>query len=59
LLKARREELDKSRSSLGKSVDEQGHLIDGIVADIRKLENVGDLTIMEDSALAYSEKLQD
>ena len=59
LLKARREELDKSRNSLGKSVDEQGHLIDGIVADIRKLENVGDLTIMEDSALAYSEKLQD
>lgn len=59
LLKARREELDKSRDSLGKSVDEQGHLIDGIVADIRQLENVGDLTIMEDSTQAYSQKLQD
>lgn len=59
LLKARREELDKSRNSLGKSVDEQGHLIDGIVADIKQLENVGDLTIMEDSTKAYSQKLQD
>lgn len=59
LLKARREELDKSRNSLGKSVDEQGHLIDGMVADIRKLENAGDLTIMEDSTKAYSQKLQD
>lgn len=59
LLKARREELDKSRDSLGKSVDEQGHLIDGIVADIRQLEDVGDLTIMEDSTQAYSQKLQD
>lgn len=59
LLKARREELDKSRNSLGKSIDEQGHLIDGIVADIKQLENVGDLTIMEDSTKAYSQKLQD
>lgn len=59
LLKARREELDKSRDSLGKSVDKQGHLIDGIVADIRQLEDVGDLTIMEDSTIAYSQKLQD
>lgn len=59
LLKARREELDKSRNSLGKSVDEQGHLIDGMVADIRKLENAGDLAIMENSTLAYSQKLQD
>lgn len=59
LLKARREELDKARGSLGKSVDEQGHLIDGIVADIKQLENVGDLTIMEDSTIAYSQKLQD
>lgn len=59
LLKARREELDKSRNSLGKSVDEQGHLIDGIVADIKQLEDVGDLTIMEDSTKAYSQKLQD
>ena len=59
LLKARREELNKSRDSLGKSVDEQGHLIDGIVADIKQLENVGDLTIMEDSTIAYSQKLQD
>lgn len=59
LLKARREELDKSRNSLGKSVDEQGHLIDGMVADIRKLENAGDLTIMGNSTLAYSQKLQD
>ena len=59
LLKARREELDKSRNSLGKSVDEQDHLIDGMVADIRKLENAGDLTIMEDSTKAYSQKLQD
>lgn len=58
LLKARREELDKSRNSLGKSVDEQGHLIDGMVADIRKLENAGDLAIMENSTLAYSQKLQ-
>ena len=59
LLKARREELDKSRDSLGKSVDEQGNLIDGIVADIKQLEDVGDLTIMEDSTKAYSQKLQD
>lgn len=59
LLKARREELDKARDSLGKSVDEQGHLIDGIVADIKQLEDVGDLTIMEDSTIAYSQKLQD
>ena len=59
LLKARREELDKSRDSLGKSVDKQGHLIDGIVADIKQLEDVGDLTIMEDSTIAYSQKLQD
>ncbi len=59
LLKARREELYKARDSLGKSVDEQGHLIDGIVADIRQLEDVGDLTIMEDSTQAYSQKLQD
>ena len=58
LLKARREELDKSRDSLGKSVDEQGNLIDGIVADIKQLEDVGDLTIMEDSTKAYSQKLQ-
>ena len=58
LLKARREELDKSRNSLGKSVDEQGNLIDGIVADIKQLEDVGDLTIMEDSTKAYSQKLQ-
>ena len=59
LLKARREELNKSRDSLGKTVDEQNHLTDGIVADIRKLEDVGDLTIMEDSAKAYSQKFQD
>ena len=59
LLKARREELDKSRDSLGKSIDEQGNLIDGIVADIKQLEDVGDLTIMEDSTKAYSQKLQD
>lgn len=59
LLKARREELNKARDSLGKSVDEQGHLIDGIVADIKQLEDVGDLTIMEDSTIAYSQKLQD
>lgn len=59
LLKARREELNKSRDSLGKTVDEQNHLTDGIVADIRKLEDVGDLTIMEDSTIAYSQKLQD
>lgn len=59
LLKARREELDKARGSLGKSVDKQGHLIDGIVADIKQLEDVGDLTIMEDSTIAYSQKLQD
>ena len=59
LLKARREELYKSRDSLGKSVDEQGHLIDGIVADIKQLEDVGDLTIMEDSTIAYSQKFQD
>lgn len=58
LLKARREELDKSRDSLGKSVDEQGNLIDGIIADIKQLEDVGDLTIMEDSTKAYSQKLQ-
>lgn len=58
LLKARREELDKSRDSLGKSVDEQGNLIDGIVADIKQLEDIGDLTIMEDSTKAYSQKLQ-
>lgn len=58
LLKARREELDKSRDSLGKSVDDQGNLIDGIVADIKQLEDVGDLTIMEDSTKAYSQKLQ-
>lgn len=59
LLKARREELYKARDSLGKSVDKQGHLIDGIVADIKQLEDVGDLTIMEDSTIAYSQKLQD
>lgn len=59
LLKARREELEKSRDSLGKTVDKQGHLIDGIVADIKQLENVGDLTIMEDSTIAYSQKSQD
>lgn len=59
LLKARREELEKSRDSLGKTVDKQGHLIDGIVADIKQLENVGDLTIMEDSTIAYSQKFQD
>lgn len=59
LLKIRREELDKSRDSLGKTVDKQGHLIDGIVADIKQLEDVGDLTIMEDSTIAYSQKLQD
>lgn len=59
LLKARREELNNARDSLGKSVDKQGHLIDGIVADIKQLEDVGDLTIMEDSTIAYSQKLQD
>lgn len=59
LLKARREELEKSRDSLGKTVDKQGHLTDGIVADIKQLENVGDLTIMEDSTIAYSQKFQD
>lgn len=59
LLKARREELDNARDSLGKSVDKQGHLIDGIVADIKQLEDVGDLTIMEDSTIAYSQKLKD
>ena len=59
LLKARREELSKSRDSLGKSADKQGHLIDGIVADIKQLEDVGDLTIMEDSTIAYSQKFQD
>ena len=59
LLKARREELDKTRDSLGKNVDEQGHLTDGIVADIKQLEDVGDLTIMEDSTIAYSQKLKD
>ena len=59
LLKARREELEKSRDSLGKTVDKQGHLIDGIVADIKQLEDVGDLTIMEDSTIAYSQKFQD
>lgn len=59
LLKARREELDKARDSLGKNVDKQGHLTDGIVADIKQLEDVGDLTIMEDSTIAYSQKLKD
>lgn len=59
LLKTRREELNKARDSLGKSVDKQGHLIDGVVADIKQLEDVGDLTIMEDSTIAYSQKLQD
>ena len=59
LLKARREELSKSHDSLGKSADKQGHLIDGIVADIKQLEDVGDLTIMEDSTIAYSQKFQD
>ena len=59
LLKARREELYKARDSLGKSVDKQGHLTDGIVADIKQLEDVGDLTIMEDSTIAYSQKFQD
>ena len=59
LLKVRREELEKSRDSLGKTVDKQGHLTDGIVADIKQLENVGDLAIMEDSTIAYSQKLQD
>lgn len=59
LLKARREELDKANKSLGVSTDEQGELIEGLVSDIKKLENVGDLTIMEDSAKAYSQKLQD
>lgn len=59
LLKARREELDKANKSLGVSTDEQGRLIEGLVSDIKELENVGDITIMEDSAKAYSQKLQD
>jgi DNA repair exonuclease SbcCD ATPase subunit len=59
LLKARREELDKANKSLGVSTDEQGRLIEGLVSDIKELENVGDTTIMEDSAKAYSQKLQD
>ena len=59
LLKARREELDKANKSLGVSTDKQGRLIEGLVSDIKELENVGDTTIMEDSAKAYSQKLQD
>lgn len=59
LLKTRREELDKANKSLGVSVDEQGEAIEGLVTEIKELENVGDTTIMEDSAKAYSQKLQE